>query len=173
VVERVCAEDGTKLREQQWNTLPATDGGRPRNVKVLDQEFHASGKLVHETRWRASERGADLLNESTWYLNGQPKERTEFADAGSARTRRETAYHDNGKVASEGTWVLDNANARGDRYGRASGVHKSFDDQGRLRSERVYDDRGRINREREFDERGAVTRDDEVFEDGSRKSQSR
>ena len=171
VVERVFAEDGTKLREQQWTTLPAADGARPRNVKVLDQEFHTSGKLVHETRWRASDRGADLLNESRWYLNGQPKERTDYTDAGTTRTRREMQYHDNGKLASEGSWVMDNA--RNDRFGRESGTHKSYDEQGRVRSERVYDDKGRISREREFDERGTLTRDDEVFEDGSRKSLSR
>jgi antitoxin component YwqK of YwqJK toxin-antitoxin module len=178
VVERVFAEDGTKLREQQWTTLPATDGApgnaRPRNVKVLDQEFHASGKLVHETRWRANDRmGAELVSESRWYLNGQPRERTEFIETAASRTRRETAYHDNGKLASEGSWLLDTGNARSDRAGRATGVHKRFDEEGRVRSERVYDDRGRISREREFDERGTLTRDDEVFEDGSRKSMGR
>ena len=38
----------------------------------LDQEFHESGKLVRERRWRPGERGGELVSEASWYLNGQP-----------------------------------------------------------------------------------------------------
>ena len=59
---------------------------------------------------------------------------------------------------------------RGERGGRiATGAHKSFDANGKLRIERHFDARGRVNREREWDEAGRVTRDEALFEDGSRK----
>ena len=165
-VERSFAADGTKRREVQWTTLA---GERPRRVTTLDQEFHESGKLVRERRWKPSERGADLQLETTWYLNGQPKTRSEYAVADGRTTRRETSFHDNGRKASEGTWQGD----RGSRNEVATGTQQTFDAEGRLRGERIYDERGRIKRERELDERGNLVRDDEVFEDGSRKAVGR
>lgn len=174
MLERSFAADGTKLREVQWAKLPTREqsDARPRSVKVLEQTFHASGKLVHETRWVPNERtGAELASESHWYLNGQPKERVEYAGTEGKRTRRETRYHDNGKTAFEGTWSLGTPGTREQEV--PTGTHKTFDDKGRVRAEHVYDERGRISREREFSEAGAVERDDEVFEDGSRKSLSR
>lgn len=172
-LERRFAADGTKLREMQWLAVGepgAAAGARPRSVKVLEQEFHTSGVLIHETRWRPAERGAELVAETHWYLNGQTKDRTEMIDGDANTLRRETGYHDNGKPASQGHWRLGSGNGRADQ---PTGVHQRFDETGRLRSERVYDERGRINREREFDERGTLLRDDEVYEDGSRKATSR
>ena len=167
-VERSFAADGTKRREVQWVTLA---GERPRRVTTLDQEFHESGKLVHERRWRTAERGAELASEASWYLNGQPKERTEYVTGEGKTLRRETRFHDNGKKAFEGAWRSEGGG--GGRNELATGVHQSFDAEGRLRAERIYDERGRIKRERELDERGTVVRDDEVFEDGSRKAVGR
>lgn len=166
-VERSFAADGTKRREVQWVTVA---GERPRRVTTLDQEFHESGKLVRERRWRAAERGADLISEASWYLNGQQKERTEFVTAEGKSLRRETRFHDNGKKAFEGAWRSEGGSGRNEL---ATGTHQSFDAEGRLRTERIYDERGRIKRERELDERGTVVRDDEVFEDGSRKAVGR
>lgn len=171
-VERRFAADGTKLREVHWATQPAHTpdaGARPRSIKVLEQEYHASGKLVREARWVPDERaGALLASESRWYLNGQPKERVEYtSDADSKRTRRETRFHDNGQPSFEGRWSLG---GRSDRSELALGTHRHFDEQGRVRLERVHDDRGRVGREREFDAAGTLLRDDELFEDGSRKS---
>ena len=165
-VERAFAADGTKRREQQWTTIP---GERPRRVTVLDQEFHESGKLVRERRWRPTERGSELQLEATWYLNGQPKTRNEYSVADGRTLRRETSFHDNGRKAFEGTWQSE----RGGRDERPSGAQQTFDGEGRLRAERIYDERGRVKRERELDERGSVVRDDEVFEDGSRKAVGR
>ena len=165
-VERAFAVDGTKRRETQWTTVP---GERPRRITTLDQEFHESGKLVRERRWRPSERGGELQLEATWYLNGQPKTKSEYSVADGRTLRRETSYHDNGRKAFEGAW-------QGERGGRAElavGTQQTFDGEGRLRGERSYDERGRIKRERELDERGNVVRDDEVFEDGSRKAVGR
>jgi antitoxin component YwqK of YwqJK toxin-antitoxin module len=180
VLERRFAADGTKLREQQWVKFVAPDAkadARPRTVKVLEQQFHESGKLVQETRWKPDERGFALTtSESLWYLNGQMKERVLYeyaANEGESRTRRETRFHDNGKPSFEGAWRTASSRSYGRPQELPFGTHKHFDDQGRVRSERIYDDKGRINREREFDEAGAVVRDDEVFEDGSRKAMSR
>lgn len=167
-VERSFASDGTKRRETQWTwQLGGNDGAR-RRITTLEQEFHDSGTLVRERRWTPVERGAELSSEKHWYLNGQPREASEFASEGGRRLRRDTGFHDNGKPAFEGSWWLEG------RYERqASGVHRRFDEAGRLRSERHHDDRGRVMRERELDEAGQVTRDDAVFEDGSRKAYSR
>ena len=166
-VERAFAEDGTKRREVQWVTL---GGERNRRVTTLDQEFHESGKLVHEKRWKPGERGAELVSEQHWFLNGQPRDRTDYVTSDGRTLRTETTFHDNGKKASEGAW-------RGPATGRGetlpSGSHKVWDSDGRLRGESLYDDRGRLTRERTLDEAGQVVRDDEVFEDGSRKAVGR
>jgi antitoxin component YwqK of YwqJK toxin-antitoxin module len=165
-VERSFAADGTKRREQQWTAIP---GERPRRVTVLDQEFHESGKLVRERRWRPTERGSELQLEATWYLNGQPKSRSEYSVADGRTVRRETGFHDNGRKAFDGSWQV----AAGGRSEVAMGTQQTFDLEGRLRGERTFDERGRIKRERELDERGNPVRDDEVFEDGSRKAVGR
>ena len=60
---------------------------------MLDQEFHESGKLVHERRWVPSERRAEPVSETWWYLNGQMKESIEYATTGDRRTRRDTLDH--------------------------------------------------------------------------------
>ena len=123
---------------------------------------------MRERRWRATERGGELQTEQTWYLNGQPKEKQEYLETDKQPARRETRFHDNGRMAFEGLWLV-----KGRYDTQASGVHRQFDTAGRLRGERHHDSRGRISRERELDEAGAVTRDDEVFEDGSRKALGR
>jgi len=165
-VERLFAADGTKRREQQWTTI---GGEPPRRVTVLDQEFHESGKLVRERRWRATANGGEPVADASWYLNGQPKTRDEYSVVAGRALRRETGFHDNGRKSFEGTWQTP---ASG-RKELPTGTQQTFDSEGRLRGERVYDERGRIKRERELDERGAVVRDDEVFEDRSRKAVGR
>jgi len=164
-VERTFYADGTKRREVQW---VAVAGERGRRVTTLDQEFHESGKLVREQRWRAGERGGEKASEQLWYLNGQPKEKTEFVAVDGRSLRQETSFHDNGKKAFEGAWRTASSAGRGDEV--ATGVHRSWGSDGQLRAERYYDERGRVTRERTFDATGAVVRDDEVFEDGSRKA---
>jgi len=82
--------------------------------------------------------------------------------------RRETSFHDNGKKAAEGLSALPAVGTRGAE--RATGMHPSWNAEGRLRAENTYDVRDGINREREFDASGVPIRDDERFEDGSRKA---
>jgi len=164
-VERSFYGDGAKRREVQWVVATGERGSR---VVTLDQEFHESGKLVRERRWRVVDRGGELASEQHWYLNGQPKERVEYVVADGRSLRQETTYHDNGKKAFEGSWRVATPASRSRDV--ATGVHRSFDEAGRLRGERFYDERGRVARERELDGGGNVVRDDEVFEDGSRKA---
>lgn len=162
-VLRFFYPSGGKRRESQWVT---TTGERAGRVQTLEQEFHESGKLVHERRWRSGERGGELTMEQYWYLNGQPKNRLEFSTVDGRSKRLEMGFHDNGTKSFEGAWIADSS-----RSGEvATGVHRTFDDAGHLRSDRHYDERGRITPERELDGKGNVVRDDEVFEDGSRKA---
>ena len=133
-LERRFSADGTRLHEVQSMKLPPRDpssaAARPRSVKMLEQDFHTSGKLLQETRWAPDDRtGAVLVSESLWYLNGQPKEREEYADAGSARVRHEMRFHDNGKPSFEGRWVVAGSGTRFDRSERPTGTHRSFDEQ--------------------------------------------
>ena len=141
---------------------------RPAHHDARIRSSHESGKLVREQRWRAGERGGERVSEQVWYLNGQPREKTEFVSIEGRPLRQETTFHDNGKKAFEGAWRIVASQGRGSEL--ATGVHKSWDSDGTLHAERYYDERGRITRERTFDGGGAVVRDDEVFEDGSRKA---
>jgi len=166
-VERSFYADGTKRRELAW---VAAAGERARRLTTLEQEFHEGGRLVHERRWRVAEGGssAELASEQQWYLNGQPKERVDYAVVDGRLQRQETSYHDNGRKSFEGTWRGTATSGRGRDI--ASGVHRSWDEGGALRAERFHDERGRVTRERAFDGAGVLVHDDEVFEDGSRKA---
>jgi antitoxin component YwqK of YwqJK toxin-antitoxin module len=158
-VERSFSETGVKRRERQW-VVQGT-----RRSTTLEREYHESGTLVRERQWTPTERGGELALEQRWYLNGQLKEKQAYQSTNGQATRRDTFFHDNGRPSSEGLWVLAG------RYdNQASGVHKRYDSEGRLRLERHHDAKGRVTRERELDESGQVTRDDELFEDGSRKA---
>lgn len=171
LVERRFAADGTKRREAVWTDLPTlSPAARPARIQTLEQEFHESGRLTSERRWRLAGRDGVLESESSWYLNGQPKERTEYAEADGPRVRRETRFHDNGKRAFDGSWTAEPSRFERSGRDRPTGTHATFDIRGVLRGEQVYDARGRLAREREFDADGTLMRDDEVFEDGSRKS---
>lgn len=167
-IERSFAQDGTQRRETRWQWTAADGEGTRRRVTTLEQEFHDSGTLVRERRWAPGERGAELRSEKRWYLNGQPREASEYSSQGDRLLRLDTLFHDNGKPSSEGRYLLQG------RYDHIPvGVHRDFDEAGRLRGERHHDDRGRLTRERELDASGQVIRDDAVFEDGSRKAFSR
>lgn len=159
-------ESGAKRREIQW--LNQSVQGRAQRVTVLDREYHNSGQIVGEKRFKPAERGAELESEQRWYLNGQPSSKREYSVVNGGPTYLETRHHDNGQKSFEGAYV------RGARGGEtAVGVHKGYDAGGRLRTERHYAETGRVARERAWDEAGTLTRDDELFEDGSRKTHSR
>ncbi|HSC64959.1 MAG TPA: hypothetical protein VLD35_15060 [Caldimonas sp.] len=163
--------DGQLEKDYRVNERGNRDGvagERGGRVVTLDQEYHESGKLVRERRWRLVDRGGEPASEQHWYLNGQPKERVDYAVVDGRSLRQETTYQDNGQKAFEGAWRVATPVSRGGEA--ATGVHRRFDEAGRLRGERFHDERGRVTRERELDGSGSVVRDDEVFEDGSRKA---
>ena len=179
VVEASFYPTGAKRREIRYTNLPrrpdAPPTTSPPSVKTLEQDYAESGKLVHERRWVVGEHAADLVEESAWYLNGQPKTETRIASGPQGQVRREKTYFDNGALQFEGVWVT--VAREGTRFGgredRPVGTHRTFTENGRKQGETVYDDKGRLTRERAFDDSGAVIRDDEVFEDGSRKAVGR
>jgi len=161
--EKRHAEDGGLRAEKQW-----TGAGRERRT-TLEREHFESGRVSLEKRYRPNAQDAsrnELATEQSWYQNGQPKAKQELLPGppNGPRERIDSGWHDNGQLAYEGRWRIEG------RYREtALGVHKRYDDGGRLRGEQHHDERGRLTRERAFSETGAVLRDDEVFEDGSRK----
>ncbi len=167
--ERTFSQEGVKRREVQW--VKHGSGADARQSMAVDREYHENATLVRERQFTPTERGAELQLEQRWYLNGQPREKMEPVTLDGKAGQRDTRYHDNGQIAFDGGYLSgDRSNGSGRT---ASGVHKTFDANARLRSERYYDARGRVARERELDESGTVTRDDELFEDGSRKAHAR
>ncbi len=176
-VERSFYANGTKRHEVQF-----TNVAKPANasatapvptVKTLEQDWAESGVLVRERRWAPTDRGAELVAEKSWYLNGQPKAETRIASGPQGQVRREKEYFDNGAVAFEGDWVSSGRGGSRDSRDRPVGMHRTYDERGAKRGEQVYDDGGRLTRERTYDATGALVRDDEVFEDGSRKAVGR
>lgn len=154
-IERSFAEDGVKRREVGW-----IKAGRGR-FKEYELEYHDSGALLREQRWKQGE----AVSDKSFYLNGQPHRETLYARQDGVPTSEVKEFHDNGKLASQGRF------ASADRYRQQPvGEHRRHDSEGRLRQVRSYDAKGRLGREQEFDEQGKVVRDDQVFEDGSRKA---
>lgn len=160
--ERRFDANGVMRREVAWVVRGSGKGNR-RQV-LFDHEYHENGKLMRERRYTPGEQPDLLQLETLWYLNGLPRSKLETVSLDGLRGERETRFHDNGQMAFEGVYVREGRDRR-----IPFGVHKNFDDAGRLRSERHHDARGRVSREREFDESGQPTRDFELFEDGSRK----
>ena len=154
-VERSFAQDGIKRQEVRW---VQAERGRQ---KEFEQEFHDSGALVRERRWQAGE----MVNEKTFFLNGQPRSDTGHAKRAGVAATDVREFHDNGKLAFQGSFLLENRSSP-----RAIGEHRRYDSSTRLRQMRSFDGKGRLTREQEFDASGLMTRDDEVFEDGSRKA---
>ena len=151
--------DGTLRREVR---LQAAERGFTRES---EKEFSEKGTLVREQRFAQGQ----LASDARFYLNGQPRTRSEYTRDGNTVKTVSTDYYDSGKLAGEGTYV----SIRG-RYGEQPvGSHKRFDEQGRLAAESIYDDKGKLSRELVWDEAGKLVRDDEVFEDGSRKAFTR
>jgi antitoxin component YwqK of YwqJK toxin-antitoxin module len=156
-VERELAADGTLRRERE-----RVMNGRE-TVSERLRQFSESGTLVREQRWA----GGRPVSDQQFYLNGQPRSKTEWTAAEGGTRVAETDYRDDGKIASTGTWLEQ----RGRR--QPTGAHQVFDAAGRLVAETTYDERGRPSREKAWDAQGVLQRDDAVFEDGSRKAFAR
>lgn len=161
-LEQNFSQDGMKRKESE-RTL---DGKR--TIAERLQTFSETGTLVKDQRWVE---GRAVL-ETNFYLNGQPRSKTEYARASGGESNApvqilETEYRDDGKVASVSKYVETG------RRRVATGTHQSFNSAGRVVAESTYDDKGRITREKAWDDNGALLRDDAVFEDGSRKAFAR
>jgi antitoxin component YwqK of YwqJK toxin-antitoxin module len=164
--ERWFAEDGSKRREKLWN-----EAEKPAAL-VRESEYHASGSLVRERLYTLTEAGGRkrnrLSSEARFYLNGQPQSKERYTLDGDIELQDYQRFSDKGVLANEGRYVMDG------RYGqRATGVHKSFFENGKLAQEEHYDDKGHVKRLRSWNEGGTLTADDELFEDGSRKAYAR
>lgn len=170
VIEHITQIDGDQRLEQ---------GFSPKSVKLKEERFvlrgsstfkelervySDAGKLKSDQRWTDGK----MVSDTSYYLNGQMKRQaTYMRDAKQTRVH-DKQFHDNGQLSLEGDSIETS------RYrSQPVGVHKRYDEQGRLYSETHYDDQGRLQRERLWDDAGKLTRDDEVFEDGSRKAFAR
>ena len=156
-VEQRFSSEGVKRYEL------ATHMAERGSVKQREAEYSERGSLVREQRWNPA--GAALSDDS-FYLNGQPRSTTVYGGEGLARVADITEFHDNGQRAAQGRFSAPAPRGRL----LPIGMHRRFDEAGRIQSESAYDDKGRVVRERTWDANGQPDRDDEVFPDGSRRA---
>ena len=165
--ERYYGDDGSKRREKVWN-----EAEKPAQLQ-RESDYHASGSLVRERTYGIYEANGRkrnrLLNESRYFLNGQPQSKESYTLVGETEQVERKLFNDKGILVSEGLYAMDG------RYGqeRGVGVHKSYYANGTLAQEETFDDKGTVKRLRSWDEGGNLSADDELFEDGSRKAFSR
>lgn len=133
------------------------------SIKQREAEYSERGSLVREQRWNPA---GTALSDDSFYLNGQPRSTTVYSGEGLARVADITEFHDNGQRAAQGRFSAPAPRGRL----LPIGLHRRFDDAGRIQSESAYDDKGRVMRERTWDANGQPDRDDEVFPDGSRRA---
>lgn len=156
--ERHFNNTGVKRREIQWQLDGKT------SFREREQEFADSGALTRDRRWSVGK----PVSDQSYYLNGQPRSKTEYGGEGDAVWLQITEFFDSGKTAATGRFSASN------RYRQLPlGTHQRFNEAGKLVAESSYDERGRITREKSWDDEGKLLRDDAVFEDGSRKAYSR
>jgi len=132
-------------------------------LKQREIEYSERGTPVRDQRWTPA---GQAVTDDSYYLNSQPRSKTVYSGEGLARVADITEFHDNGQRSAEGRFGAPAPRGRLIPVG----LHRRFDEQGKLASESVYDDKGRVTRERTWDANGQPDRDDEVFEDGSRKA---
>jgi len=154
-IERRFGSDGVKRKETLWVT------GERASYKQREQDFSERGSLARDQLWRDGLAVSDI----EYFLNGQPRRKTEWSGERNQRSSRVSEFHDNGGLAGERSYLIG---SRGEQI--ATGSYKRYDERGKLRAETAFDDRGRVRRERVWTEAGQLERDDEVFADGSRKA---
>jgi antitoxin component YwqK of YwqJK toxin-antitoxin module len=163
--ERFYVAGGKKRRELQ----SAAEGKG--FVRVREQTFADSGQLARDQRWA----NGWLASDETFFLNGQPREKTEYGGVDSAVPnsrpiwQQRTSFHDNGQASSRGRYRIGPRGPVDSYASEPMGIHQVFSETGRLIAESTYDDSGRIAREKSWDANGSLLRDEAVFADGSRK----
>ncbi|HEX2827537.1 MAG TPA: hypothetical protein VHP37_14395 [Burkholderiales bacterium] len=120
-----------------------------------EREFAKSAQVVRDTRWRDGYKSEEAL----WFLNGQPRSRTQWERSGNSVLVRTEEFWDNGRPRAKGT--------RDERRGPV-GLHQTWTEAGTLASESTYE-AGRLVRRKTYKD-GQLVADDEFYEDGSRKS---
>lgn len=133
-------------------------------LREREAEHAETGTLVRERRWS----GRNLVSQTEFFLNGQPRRRLEYRDDAVGRLATITTYFDTGARSGVG----DHRVNRGVET-HPIGRHQRFHESGATAAETDFDDHGRPTRERVFDDKGRLIRDDEVFADGSRKAFAR
>lgn len=155
-LERGYTRTGVLVREEQWEMMGKYF------VKSREQKFdEKSGTLLSEKQWSRNLPVSDVA----YYLNAKQRRAVSYQHEGNVTRIVARDFYDDGKLAAEGNFMSPD----GRRDEIPVGVHKRFDEQGRLRSQSDFDEAGQVIRLKTWDESGAVTRDDEVFADGSRK----
>ena len=148
---------------------PAT--ARPGRIVTLDREFHETGKLVHERRWRAAERGGEPVSESA-LVPQRPAEATEtqYVDrrrqhAAPARSRSTTTARRpfEGSVAGRCAW-------RPRRRARDRHAPELRTPKAGCAPSASTTSAAASRASASSTSAATVVRDDEVFEDGSRKA---
>ncbi len=157
-LDQQFSQDGVKRREEE-RTLD-----NKKTIAVRLQQFSETGTLVRDQRWGAER----MQSDTSFYLNGQPKSKTEYGKDDTGNWLVETEYRDDGSLASKGRYLEPNRNRR-----IPTGTHQYFNAAGKVVGESIYDAKGRISREKAWNDAGVLLRDDEVFEDGSRKAYAR
>lgn len=124
-------------------------------LRESERELTQSGQRVRETRWHDGRK----VEETLWYLNGQPRSRTRWEREGAEVRVMNEAFWDNGRIRERSTR---------DSRGNFLGVVERYTGKGELESEATYR-MGKLTRRKTYKD-GQLVLDEELFEDGSRKS---
>jgi antitoxin component YwqK of YwqJK toxin-antitoxin module len=120
----------------------------------IDRRYYEHGGLAFEQRIENDY----VVAEFEWFMNGQPKRKSEReAVERDARVLNEY-YRDNGVLQS-----------REELRGRRRVSEEKFDEAGRLAERLDFDEDSRLARQRKYAADGSVTVDDSFYPDGSRK----
>ena len=184
----ILGDDGT-VREQRETTTAAASSARStrtarsgakcngssiggeRNRRVDDaragvpRERQAGPREALEAPASAA---ASSVSEQHWYLNGQPRDRTEYADVDGQALRTETALPRQRQEGLGRQRGADRRPARGDRSRPACTGAGTATACCAARASTTSAAGSRASAQ--IDASGTVVRDDEVFEDGSRKA---
>jgi antitoxin component YwqK of YwqJK toxin-antitoxin module len=156
-LERGFTRTGVLYREETWEMMGKYF------VKQREQKFdEKSGTLIRDQQWSQNVPVSDVA----YYLNGKQRRVVTYQHEGTFTRIVAKDFYDDGKLGADGTFM--SPDGRSDEI--PVGVHKRYDEQGRLRGQSEFTDAGQVKRLKTWDESGSVTRDDEVYEDGSRKS---
>jgi antitoxin component YwqK of YwqJK toxin-antitoxin module len=152
--EEVQGERRT-LREHYPEGQPRLETVVVGNRKESERELARSGQPVRDSRWNDGYK----MEETLWYLNGQPKSKTRWERSGNQVLVKAEEFWDNGKPRAR--------TVSEERRGPV-GVQQTFTEGGVLESESTYE-LGKLARRKSYKD-GRLVSDEEYFEDGSRKS---